>query len=56
MELWLLITLVAFHVLGILSVVALVGKPRQPITPGAATVSVIIGLMIISALIIWGNA
>lgn len=55
METWLMWSLVGLHVVGILTTVAIVGKPRQPLTGGVAATTVIINLMIISALIIWGN-
>lgn len=44
-----LVTLIVLYVIGTLSVVASIGKPRKPITPGTA-----VGLVLFSGLMITG--
>lgn len=43
-----------FIVFGAISVVAGVGKPRKPITPGAAAFVVTLDI-VLAALIVWGG-
>jgi hypothetical protein len=47
--------LVAYWSLNAVSVVALVGKPRKPIEPSTAAISVIIFGLLIASLFIWGR-
>lgn len=54
MPLWFTITLVCFLVLGAIATVAMIGKPRTPITHASAIVGALINVALIVGLIIWG--
>ena len=48
-------TIVGFMALSVLAVIAAVGQPRKPITPGSAVaVTVIYGLLILGTLYVGG--
>jgi len=49
---WFLYALAAWNILGALTVVATVGKPRGPITPGLAVILVAINLGIAAGLVV----
>lgn len=47
--------LIAYLALGAIASVAMVGRRREPITPGAAVLSVLASALFITALCIWGR-
>ncbi len=52
---WFFWTLAAWLAVGALGSVALVGKPRKPIDPGTAMLTVIVNGLLIAGVVIYGG-